>query len=66
MHDISGSRTDYQGLRREIQKANENQDTVLTRLENILQLVEQNVAQMSMIAQQAQQAQAPAAPPTLG
>lgn len=40
LHDLSGTRTDIQGVRREIQQLNDNQDTLLTRLENILNVLE--------------------------
>lgn len=57
-HDMSALRTDVQGLRREIQKQNDNNDTLLTRLDNLLQIVEQIVAQQA-------QAAVPAAQPSV-
>lgn len=41
LHDLSGTRTDIQGVRREIQQLNDDQDTMLARLENVLNLLEQ-------------------------
>ena len=41
IHDMNGSRTDLQGLRREVQKNNDNCDVVLQRMDNLLQLAEQ-------------------------
>lgn len=41
LHDISGARTDIQGVRREFQQFNDNYDTLLARLENVLQILEQ-------------------------
>ena len=40
LHDMSGTRTDIQGLRREMQQLNDNQDTLVARLENLLNLIE--------------------------
>ena len=40
LHDLSGTRTDIQGVRREIQQLNDDQDTLLARLENVLNLLE--------------------------
>lgn len=40
LHDLAGTRTDIQGVRREIQQLNDNQDTLLARLENVLNVLE--------------------------
>ena len=40
LSELSGTRTDLQGLRREIQQNNDNQDTLLVRLENLLNVIE--------------------------
>jgi hypothetical protein len=40
IHDLSGTRTDIQGLRREIQKMNDNNDTLLARVDNLADLIE--------------------------
>ena len=48
MQEVSGFRTDLQGLRREIQKANDNTDTTAARMENILALVEQLLGSQGM------------------
>ena len=47
MHDNTALRTDLQGVRRELQKVNDNNDTLLTRLDNMLQIIEQIVAQQA-------------------
>ena len=41
LHDLSGTRTDIQGVRREIQQLNDEHDTVLARLQNVLNILEQ-------------------------
>lgn len=46
--EVSGFRTDLQGLRREVQKANDNTDTTAARMENILALVEQLLGSQGM------------------
>lgn len=48
MQEVSGFRTDLQGLRREVQKANDNTDTTAARMENILALVEQLLGSQGM------------------
>jgi hypothetical protein len=40
IHDLAGTRTDMQGLRREIQKMNDNNDTILARVDNLANLIE--------------------------
>lgn len=40
IHDLAGTRTDMQGLRREIQKMNDNNDTLLARVDNLANLIE--------------------------
>lgn len=66
MHDNSAVRTDLQGLRREVQKVNDNNDTLLTRLDNMLNIVEQIVTkQEMMLSQIAPQPKAPT-PPMIG
>ena len=40
LHELAGTRTDLQGLRREIQQSNDNQDTLLVRLETLANLIE--------------------------
>jgi hypothetical protein len=40
LHDLAGTRTDIQGVRREIQQLNDNQDTLMARLENVLNVLE--------------------------
>lgn len=44
IHDLSGTRTDMQGLRREIQKMNDNNDTLLARVDNLANLIESVIA----------------------
>ena len=48
MQDVAGYRTDIQGLRREVQKSNDNVDTTAARMENILALVEQLLSSQGM------------------
>lgn len=49
-HDVSALRTDVQGLRREVQKQNDNfNNTLLTRLDNLLQIVEQIIAKQAVV-----------------
>lgn len=44
IHDLAGTRTDMQGLRREIQKMNDNNDTLLARVDNLANLIESVIA----------------------
>lgn len=48
MHEVAGYRTDVQGIRREVQKNNDNMDTMAARMENILALVEQLLGSQGM------------------
>lgn len=48
--ETSGLRTDLQGLRREIQKTNDTQDTVMARMDNLLNIMESILGQSSMQA----------------
>lgn len=44
--EMVGTRTDIQGLKREIEQTNDNQDTILARMENILALLESVVGRV--------------------
>ena len=47
--DLNGLRTDVQGLRRELEKVNDNADTTQARLDNLLAVAEQAIGQKGMI-----------------
>jgi hypothetical protein len=59
--EVSGFRTDLQGLRREVQKANDNTDTTAARMENILALVEQLLGSQGMTTEPLAQSSQPSA-----
>lgn len=49
VQDLNGLRTDVQGLRREIEKINDNADTTQARLDNLLAVAERAIGQQGLV-----------------